>query len=855
MKDLAKVFNPLEVEKDLYQQWESQGEFKPKDNKTGDYFSIVLPPPNATGILHLGHATMLAVEDIMVRYHRMKGDSTVWIPGTDHAAIATQSKVEELLYEQERKTRYDLGREKFLERVEEYIKNSQDTIRKQLRAMGASLDWSREKYTLEPSLVKAVQEMFVKMHNDGLIYRGERIVNWDPKLRTTVADDEMEHEEKEGVLYYIQYGPLVVATSRPETKLGDTAVAVNPNDDRWNPYIGKTIEVEFGRGHKITIPVIGDETVDPTFGSGCVGMTPAHSAVDFEMAERHGLAKPQVIDFNGKMTAMAGPYQGLDIFECRKQLVEDLRKEGKIVKEEKYQQAVAVNYRGSGVIEPQIMKQWFVSVDKPFKSKWGNKSLKEIAVEVVTDKEINIIPERFEKVYLHWMNNLHDWCISRQIWFGHRIPVWFNKQGEVKVQLDKPSGDWEQDPDTLDTWFSSGLWTWSTMLLPPKDKESLEDWIARSRKDGDLGKFHPTSVLETGYDILFFWIARMVLLAVYGVGEVPFKTVYLHGLVRDEQGKKMSKSLNNGIDPLDMIAKYGADATRLSLVLGSTPGNDIRLSETKVASYRNFVNKVWNIGRYILGKLEEPENNELTLADQWIMSRFQKVIINVTKSIEDYRFSDAGNGLYEFLWHELADWYLEITKVEGFKPKHGVLDYLLMESLKLLHPFVPFVTEHLWSLRPKTDGLLITHGWPDVNVEHVNEGVEKLFSQLQEMVVEIRNKKAEAKTVGVVAGSVQWNNPELVALLPVINKLCRVELTEGDVNGDSVLHLTGADILLSLVNKRDKNKDIKELVDYINKIKQKIKMMDKSGKVKLEVIAEEKEKLRKQENRLEKLQN
>jgi valyl-tRNA synthetase len=788
MSELPKAYEAKDYEDQIYKIWEASGAFQPRVDAKAPAFSISMPPPNATGTLHLGHSVMLALQDIMIRYRRMNGASALLLPGTDHAAIATQSKVEQVLAENG-KTRIDLGREVFLEKVKEFVADSQQTIRNQVRKMGTSCDWTREKYTMDESLNTAVNEFFRRLYSDGIIYRGDRIVNWDPNMQTTVADDEVEHDEKTGTLYHIQYGPLVVATSRPETKLGDTAVAVNPTDKRWKKYIGQTIEVKFPKGHTIQVPVIADKTVDPKFGSGALGVTPAHSQVDFDMAEKNKISKPQVIDFEGKMTSLAGPYAGMNLFVCRKKLVADMEAEGMIVKKEEYNQSVAVNYRGKGVIEPQVMKQWFVDVNKKtIDWKGKQRSLKEVMQDTVKSGDIKIIPDKFEKIYFHWIDNLRDWCISRQIWWGHQIPIWYKvskadakkwydskekssyllqslgievletvfsdtnpasddiPQGSSRL-LKAPQGSyWIRDPDTLDTWFSSALWTFSTLGWP--------------EKTADLKRFHPTGVMETGYDILFFWVARMILASTYclrsdGLPEeqcLPFKTVYLHGLVRDRNGKKMSKSNpETTIDPLDMIAKYGTDALRLSLFIGSTPGNDSRLYEEKISGYRNFVNKLWNVARFSLmnidlKKLSQKDRSSVpktqTLSDEWILSRLHKLIQDTSTRIEKYSFSEAAEELYKFTWMELADWYLEIAKIEG--NKDAILYYILKKILKLWHPFTPFVTEVLWK-ELENGELLIESPWPKFEKTLISKKAESDFAIIQEVITTIRNLRAESQ--------------------------------------------------------------------------------------------------------------
>ncbi|MGB2791642.1 MAG: valine--tRNA ligase, partial [Candidatus Moraniibacteriota bacterium] len=663
--EIPKTYEPKDHEDTIYLTWEESGLFNTdtcieKGIITPDAppFSIVLPPPNVTGTLHLGHAAMLAIEDIMVRYHRMRGDRTLWIPGTDHAAIATQEKVERTIWNEEQKTRHDFGREIFLDRVKKFAQDSHDTIVNQCKKMGASLDWSREAYTLDEARNRAVNEAFRRMFEDGIIYRGPRIVNWDPKFQTTVSDDEVERREEKVPLYYLQYGPFVISTARPETKFGDKYVVVHPDDERYRDYAhGQTIEnIEWING-KITATVIKDEAIDMEFGTGAMTITPWHDATDFDIATRHNLDKEQIIGYDGKLLDIAGEdFQGLDITQARKKIVEKLQEKNLVVKtDEDYLHNITVNSRGGGIIEPQIKEQWFVDVNKEFEREGKSTSLKSLMQHAVRSGNVTIIPERFEKTYFHWIDNLRDWCISRQIWFGHRIPVWYRGK-DVYCGINAPEGaEWEQDPDTLDTWFSSGLWTFSTL-----------GWGSNEEKWQREKVYHPTSVLETGYDILFFWVARMILMSEYLLGEAPFKTAYLHGLVRDEQGRKMSKSIGNVIDPLEMTAKYGTDAVRLALVIGSTPGNDIRLGEEKIATFRNFTNKLWNIGRYILQQPEKTDTSKaLSDADHWILSRLNETVREVTHLVESYQFSLAGETLRDFTWNDFADWYVEVHKVEG----------------------------------------------------------------------------------------------------------------------------------------------------------------------------------------------
>jgi len=727
---IPKNYDAKSHEDKIYKEWEDSGAFQPKED-CEEHYSIMMPPPNATGQLHLGHASMLAIEDIMIRFNRMQGKSTLWLPGTDHAGIATQNKVEKVFLAKGI-TRHDLGREKFVEEIKDYVKGSQDRIRNQVRKMGSSCDWSRERYTLDEGLSDVVKTVFVRMHEDGIIYQGHRIVNWCPRCSSTLADDEVDHSETEATLYYMQYGPFVVATSRPETKLGDTAVAVNPNDERYKEYIGQTMNINFG-DHKITVKVIADEHIDPEFGTGVLGVTPAHSFTDYEMAKKHDVEVIQVINEEGRMTQVAGKYKDLTVLEAREAFVKELKELGLLIKTEKYKQNLSVCYRCDTPIEPLISKQWFIDVNKKTVDWHGSKkSLQEILAAVINDKEIEIIPKRFEKSYFGWVDNLQDWCISRQIWFGHRIPAWY-KDGETKVQAMSPGEGWEQDHDTLDTWFSSGMWTFSTLGWPEATQ--------------DFKRFHPTNILETGYDILTFWIIRMIIMTTYATGETPFKQVYLHGLVRDKNNQKMSKSKGNGIDPLEMIEKYGTDALRLSLVIGTSPGNDVKLYEEKIANYRNFVTKLWNVARFALMNIDPSKmpfdeikaDDAYNLADKWILSRTQDTIKSVTKSLKNNHLSEAGSTIYNFLWNEFANWYLEINKVEK---NEKVLYYVLSTILKLMHPFTPFVTEVLWDSLKQNENL-ITTAWPKAQKDLIHEKNEKEMEKLIETVTTIRSLKAD----------------------------------------------------------------------------------------------------------------
>ncbi|MCR4278924.1 MAG: valine--tRNA ligase [bacterium] len=770
--ELPKAYEPSTVEDGVYSAWEKSGVFKPQGK--GAPYCIVMPPPNRTGTLHLGHATMLAIEDLMIRFHRMQVDRAWWIPGTDHAAIATQVKVEKELQKKGIKNpRQELGREKFLKKVVDFAQESRDTIVNQVKKMGSSCDWESEKYTLDEERNKAVNEVFTMMYEDGLIERGYRLVNWDPQFQTTLSDDEVETKEVKAKMLTFRYDkdfPIVISTTRPETKFGDTAVAVHPKDKRYKKYVGKTFTPTFC-GKTLTIQVVADDAVDPEFGTGALGVTPAHSMIDEEIAGRHHLPMVQVIGKDARMIAdeVGEGFGGLTIEDARKKVEAYLEKAGLLQSVEDVDQNLPVAQRGGAPVEQLPMKQWFVRVNKPFKlrnatlGKWkkGDKAtLKELMIHAVKSKQTNIVPERFDKTYFHWIENLRDWCISRQIWFGHQIPVWYHanvcipKKGREKdvakcldliVSATKPicafcNAEYEQDSDTLDTWFSSGLWTFSALGWPDKKK-----W-EKNRA------FHPTAVLETGYDILFFWVARMILMSTYVLGEVPFKDVYLHGLVRDEEGKKMSKSLGNVIDPLDVIPKYGTDAVRLSLVIGTSPGQDMKLSDDKIKGFRNFTNKLWNISRFVLTQVDKTEiikskfqiPKNATLADEWILVRLDEVTKHVTEKIQKYEFSSAGEELRDFTWNDFADWYLEIAKIESGKSE--ILYHVLQRILILWHPFMPFVTEYVWGLAGY-EGSAITTPWPVVETKNQKLGTGnkevKRFETLRDVVVTIRRLRAD----------------------------------------------------------------------------------------------------------------
>ncbi len=724
-----KPYNPQETEPRIYKMWENSGLFNPDNlpERHKEKYSISMPPPNVTGMLHMGHALMITVEDIMIRYKRMRGKKTLWLPGTDHAAIATQSKVEKDIKKKEDKSRYDLGREELLKRIDIFAKQSHDTITSQLRTFGASCDWSREAFTLDEKRNLAVRTVFKKMYDDGLIYRGFRIVNWDPKGQTTISDDEIVYEERPAKFYTFKYSkdfPISISTTRPETKVGDTAVAVHPEDGRYQKYIGKEYDAIFC-GVPIHIKIIADKSVEKDFGTGALGVTPAHSMIDWEIGKKNNLPVIQVIDEKARMMVGDEKILGKKVTEAREVIVEWLKSEGLLEKEEEIKQNISTAERTGGIIEPMPKLQWFVAVNKPFKIehseineiKTGQETtLKEIMRNTVEKGQINIIPDYFNKTYFHWIDKLNDWCISRQIWYGHRIPVWY-KEKEIFCGIEAPKEDgWIQDEDTLDTWFSSALWTFSTLGWPEKTK--------------DLAFYHPTDVMETGYEILFFWVARMIMMTGYALGTIPFKTVYLHGTVRDAKGRKMSKSLNNGIDPLDIAARFGADAGRMALTVGNAPGTDSKIAEDKIKGYKNFANKIWNITRFVLESTKETKYDEkfsdFTVNDKKLIEERDIFVKDITSDMEEFRFYMAGEKIYHYAWHTFADIILEESKKifsaqDGFasggdensKNSRGqFLLHTLRKIIIILHPFMPFLTEEIWQSINEDKSILMIEKWP-----------------------------------------------------------------------------------------------------------------------------------------------
>ena len=762
---LPKAYDFKSTEPRIYEMWEKGGYFKPSnDPNKPDFdptikpFVISIPPPNVTGELHLGHVLFVAMEDLMIRYQRMKGVPALWVPGTDHAGIATQLQVEQDLMRTEEVTREELGREKFLERAWAWKVKYHNIITSQIRRIGASCDWERERFTLDEGLSKAVREAFVRLYEKGLIYRGPRLINWSPGLKTAVSDLEVEYSEEPGNLYYFKYmlagsktEYIPVATTRPETILADTAVAVHPQDERYQKYIGQKVIVPMlGR----EIPVIADEYVTREFGTGALKITPGHDPNDYAIGQRHGLAVLSMLDREAKVTEVGGPYAGLDRFECRKKLWADMLAAGLVIKEEAYTLNVPRSQRGGEIVEPMISEQWFIKI----------KPLADPAMTAVRDGRIRIIPEHFEKVYFNWLENIKDWCISRQLWWGHRIPVWYcDACGKQTCTREDPgecshcgSKNIRQDPDVLDTWFSSGLWPFSTLGWPEETP--------------DYKYFYPTSIMETGYDILFFWVARMIMDGLEFTGQVPFSTVYLHGLVQNEEGLKMSKSKGTGVDPLPLMAEFGTDAVRFTLLVGSTPGNDTNLSVKKVEGNRNFANKIWNAGRFVVSAInsQKPvpgEKTEWTLADSWIRAKLGQTVREVERLFQAYQYGEAGRQIYEFFWNDFADWYLEVAKQQlaagggqAFLTAQ-TLARVLDTALRLLHPITPFVTEELWGhlrkalqasplkvLAADWPNALIVAAWPEARPEEGWEaGKVADFSLVQEVIRTIRNLRAERK--------------------------------------------------------------------------------------------------------------
>ena len=743
MKELPKVYEPQQVESSIYEMWMENDCFKATPDPDKKPYSIVMPPPNVTGQLHMGHALDATLQDILTRYKRMQGYSALWLPGTDHAGIATQIKVEEELRVNEGKTRYDLGREKFLERVWAWKEKYGSRIVQQQKKLGVSCDWSRSRFTMDEGCSKAVREAFCEMYEKGLIYKGSRIINWCPHCLTALSDAEVEYTDKPGHLWYIRYpladgsGDIVVATTRPETMMGDTGVAVNPEDEKFKHLIGKTCILPIMNRE---IPIVGDEYCEIGFGTGAVKMTPAHDPNDFEVGLRHNLEVIRVLNDDGTVNENGGKYCGMDRYECRKAIVADLEAEGYLVKTEPYSHNVGTCYRCHNDVEPLISAQWFVKM----------KPLAEEAIRVIKDGTIKFVPERFSKTYLNWMENVHDWCISRQLWWGHQIPAWYcDECGHINVSREDPTKcetcgctHLTREEDVLDTWFSSGLWPFSTLGWPDLDSEDLKYW-------------YPTTDMVTGYDIIFFWVARMVVSGMEQMKKEPFKTVFIHGLVRDDKGRKMSKSLGNGIDPLEMAEKYGADALRFNLITGNSPGNDMRFYVEKCEAMRNFANKIWNASRYVLMNLtiDEPglpAMEDLEQEDKWVLSKLNTLIREVTANLDAYEIGVASSKVYDFIWDTYCDWYIELTKTrlysENEKSKlaaQKVLVYVLDQTLRLLHPFMPFITEEIWQAIPHAGKFLISAEWPVYREEFAFGAEEAAMEQIIEAITALRARRAE----------------------------------------------------------------------------------------------------------------
>lgn len=740
MTELAPKYNPQEVEAGRYQEWLDEDLFKPSGDKKAKPYSIVIPPPNVTGKLHLGHAWDTAIQDTLIRYKRMQGYDTLYMPGMDHAGIATQAKVEARLREQG-VSRYDLGREKFVEKVWEWKDEYANIIKSQWQKLGLSLDYSRERFTLDKGLSKAVRRVFVQLYNEGLIYRGEYIINWDPKLRTALSDIEVVHQDDQGAFYHINYpladgsGSVETATTRPETMFGDTAVAVAPGDERYKDLVGKKLILPLvGR----EIPIIEDQHVDPEFGTGLVKITPAHDPNDFEVGNRHDLPRINVMNDDGTMNDKAGKYAGMDRFDCRKQLVEDLKAEGYLIKVEPIVHSVGHSERSGVQVEPRLSTQWFVKM-KPLADK--------VLENQKGEGRVNFVPDRFEGTLERWMENVHDWVISRQLWWGHRIPAWYNKQtGEMYVGEEAPADieNWDQDQDVLDTWFSSALWPFSTLGWPDEDS-------------ADFKRYFPTNALVTGYDIIFFWVSRMIFQSLHFTGERPFDNVVLHGLIRDEQGRKMSKSLGNGIDPMDVIDKYGADALRWFLLNGTAPGQDTRFSYTKMDAAWNFINKLWNASRFVIMNLPEdakpaqkPDTSKFDLADAWIFDRLNHTVKETNRLFDEFQFGEAGREMYNFIWNDFCDWYIEISKVSLYGDdaelkarKQANLTWILDQILRLIHPIMPFVTEKLWLSMPHEGKSIMTAAYPEAHAEFDNAKADEDMAFLIEIIKAVRTIRME----------------------------------------------------------------------------------------------------------------
>ena len=836
-RELATTYNPKEFEERIYKTWEEKKYFTPKVDKSKKPYSIVMPPPNITGKLHLGHALDNTLQDMLIRFKRMQGYCTLWLPGQDHASIATEVKVENELLKQGL-VKKEMGREAFLEKVWEWSDEYRERIRTQLKKMGCSADFTREAFTMDENLDKAVKHVFVKLYNEGLIYQGNRITNWCPKCQTALSDAEIEYKEQDGYFWHINYpladgsGYLEIATTRPETLLGDTAVAVNPSDDRYKDLVGKMLKLPLTDRE---IPIIADDYVDVEFGTGCVKITPAHDPNDYEVGKRHGLKEIRIMDDKGVINELGGKYAGLDRYEARKAMVKDLEELGLLVKVKPHTHNVGTHDRCGTVIEPIISKQWYVKME----------SLAKPAIEVVKNKKTKFVPERFEKTYFNWMENIQDWCISRQLWWGHRIPVWYCKDcGEIIVAEETPnkctkcsSTNLEQETDVLDTWFSSALWPFSTLGWPDKTE--------------DLEFFYPTSTLVTGYDIIFFWVARMIFSGIHNMGETPFDTVLIHGIIRDSQGRKMSKSLGNGVDPLEVIDTYGADALRFMLVSGNAPGNDIRYYPEKVEAARNFANKIWNASRFVMMNLDRhimakyKDCKEYSLADKWILSRMNTLVKEVTENMDKFELGIALQKIYDFMWTEFCDWYIELVKPafygEDEKTKgitYNVLYTVLNNGLKLLHPAMPFITEEIFTHLNEEEESITVSSWPKYDEGLYNEVAEHEMDYVIEAIRNLRNVRAEmnvppSRKAKVICYIGEEAKNAFISGVPYIEKLASAsevvfieDKKEVPANAVSLV-VKGGELFMPLLDLVDKDKELERLNKELSKLKGEIERIDK----------------------------
>ncbi len=871
-KQLDKVYDPKSVESRLYKTWEEKGYFHAEVDESKKPFSIVMPPPNVTGQLHLGHAFDSTLQDILTRVKRMQGYSALWLPGTDHAGIATQIKVEEAL-RGEGLTRYDLGREKFLERVWDWKNKFGNRIVEQQKRLGSSCDWDRSRFTMDDICARAVREVFVRLYEKGLIYKGSRIINWCPKCTTALSDAEVEYSEKAGHFWHIKYPIkdsdefLTIATTRPETMLGDSAVAVHPDDDRYKHLVGKMVILPLVNRE---IPIIADEYVEMDFGTGCVKITPSHDPNDFEVGKRHNLEEILVMDGNACINENGGKYQGLDRYEARKQIVADLDEQGYLIKIEDHSHNVGSCYRCGTVVEPMTSAQWFVKMQP----------LAEEAIRVVADGTIKYVPDRFSKIYMNWMENVHDWCISRQLWWGHRIPAFYcDECGHVNVSREDPtkcekcgSTHLTQDNDVLDTWFSSALWPFSTLGWPDKTPE--------------LDYFYPTSVMVTGYDIIFFWVARMIFSGMEHLEKEPFKTVFIHGIIRDSQGRKMSKSLGNGVDPLEVVDQYGADALRFTLATGNSPGNDTRFHMERIEANRNFCNKIWNASRFVLMNLtidncELPKPEQLELPDRWILSKYNRLVSEVTENIESFELGVAAQKLYDFIWDDFCDWYIELVKprLSEDAPKdsrlvaENVLCYTLSNTLKLLHPFMPFITEEIWQTLPHEGESIMISSWPEFCNSLVFSDDENKMELLMDAIRGIRNRRAEmnvppSKKAQLIVVSDNEDVREsfkagiaFLAKLAYASDITISDTAPEDVSGMVSVVTNAANLYIPMSELIDREKELERLTREREKALKDYTMLSKKlsnqefvAKAPEKVVAMEREKLEKATSLLKKIE-